>query len=303
MQTPIINVVDVTKEYGNTTVLSAIDLKLNHGEVVALLGENGAGKTTLINTILGLTAHSKGAVKVFDADAGSKTARQRIGCVLQDTQLPDTLTPIEHLTLFSSYYPTPLPLEVLIDLLSLEDFAHRRLNQLSGGQKQRLYLALAMCGDPDIIFLDEPTVGLDIHSRKQLWNAIKKLQQAGKSIILTTHYLEEAEALAERLVYLVKGQIQFDGAMSEFKKQFNAKTICAISDLDIHEVDAWDTVTAVTRNQDRVSIVTHHVEAVLARLFQSNVNLSDLTVSSQTLENIMYQISQQNSDVVKGVDQ
>ena len=200
--------VGVTKRYRSVTALNNVSLTLNRGEVLAVLGPNGAGKTTVIRLLLGLTQPTTGKVNQFGP---------RIGAMLQDATLPPTLRVGELIDLFSSYFPTALPSGDVVKAAGLNGLERRFFGKLSGGQKQRVMMALALCGDPDLLFLDEPTVGLDTDARRLVWSGIRSFIDRGRSVVLTTHYLEEAEALAQRVIVLRGGAIVAEGTPAEIK--------------------------------------------------------------------------------------
>lgn len=208
----------VTKMYGAQRALDGIDLHVGRGELVALLGPNGAGKTTAVKLMLGLLAPDAGVVRVFGFDPRESRHRQRTGAMLQVARVPETLRVREHIDLFSLYYPHPLPMAEVTGAAGLRGLENRFFGSLSGGQKQRLLFALAICGDPDLLFLDEPTVGLDVHARRTLWTQIRALLARGKSMLLTTHYLEEADALADRIVVINHGRVIANGTPAEIKQ-------------------------------------------------------------------------------------
>ena len=185
---------NVTKKYGSAIALQELSLALQAGEVVSLLGANGAGKTTAVRLLLGLTQTTKGTVTLFGQSPHSRNTRKRVGALLQVARVPDTLKVREHIDLFSSYYPKPLPRKQVVEAAGLDGLENRLFGDLSGGQKQRVLFALAICGDPDLLFLDEPTVGLDVEARRGLWRVIRAFVERGGSVLLTTHYLEEADA-------------------------------------------------------------------------------------------------------------
>lgn len=208
----------ITKRYSNGVVaLNDLSLALRPGEIVALLGPNGAGKSTAVKLLMGLSAPSSGSVQIFGADPRQPSARLRTGVMLQIGRAPEMLRVREHVNLFRGYYPNPMPYADIIAAASLEGLESRMFGQLSGGQKQRLLFALALAGDPDLIFLDEPTVGLDIESRRRMWTQIRSLAARGKTVLLTTHYLEEADALAHRIVVINKGRVICEGTPAEVK--------------------------------------------------------------------------------------
>ncbi|MEM9234096.1 MAG: ABC transporter ATP-binding protein, partial [Pseudomonadota bacterium] len=197
MQDMVISAEGVVRSYGTKRALDGVDLSFAAGGgITAILGPNGAGKTTFVHCALGLVKPSRGRLSILGGRPGSLANRRRIGAMLQDANLPDLLTPREHITLFASYYENPIDREELIALCDLGGFADKLYKKLSGGQKRRVQFALSLVGQPDLIFLDEPTTGLDIDARRILWSTIRQLTDTGTSVILTTHYLEEADALA-----------------------------------------------------------------------------------------------------------
>ncbi len=208
----------VTKTYGSQPALDSFDLEVRRGELLALLGPNGAGKTTAVKLMLGLLAPDAGSVRVFGRDPQKAQHRQRTGAMLQVARVPEILRVREHIDLFSSYYPHRLPMAEVVSAAGLQGIENRRFGALSGGQKQRVLFALAICGDPDLLFLDEPTVGLDVHARRAMWAQIRALRSHGKTILLTTHYLEEADALADRIVVINHGRVIANGTPAEIKQ-------------------------------------------------------------------------------------
>ena len=202
---------------GDVVAVRDLSLVVRAGQTIALLGPNGAGKTTTIRMILGLAKPTQGTVGVFGRDPRDSTARMRIGAMLQIAEMPATLTVREHIIQFSAYYPRPLAVAQTLRMAALEDVANRRSERLSGGQRQRLAFALAICGDPDLLVLDEPTANLDIESRVGLWDAIRTFASRGKTIIFTTHYLAEADAFAERIALISRGALVADGSPADIK--------------------------------------------------------------------------------------
>jgi len=207
--------IGVSKHYGSTVALGNVDLTINPGELVALLGANGAGKTTAVRLLLGLLAPTSGTVRVFGEDP--RANRTRTGAMLQVGRVPDTLRVREHIDLFRSYYPAPMPFDAIIDAAGLRGIERKKFGELSGGQKQRLLYALAIAGNPDFLVLDEPTVGLDVEARRAMWKQIRAFVALGRSILLTTHYLAEAEAVANRVVVINKGTIVASGTPQEIR--------------------------------------------------------------------------------------
>ena len=214
---PVAELRGVTKNYGDVAALRGIDLTIERGELVALLGPNGAGKTTAVRILLGLASADSGSASIFGHHPARHAAKVRRGALLQVAKVPETIKVREHIELFSSYYPHPLPFAEVVEAAGLAGIENRLFGDLSGGQKQRALFALAICGNPDLLFLDEPTVGLDVEARRALWTRIRAFVARGGSVLLTTHYIEEADALANRVVVIQKGRIVAEGTPSEIK--------------------------------------------------------------------------------------
>jgi ABC-2 type transport system ATP-binding protein len=284
-----------TKQYGAVCALDAFSLNLRPGEILALLGPNGAGKSTAIRCLLGLIAPTTGTARIFGQDPRDSTARARIGAMLQVARIPEVLTVREHIDLFRSYYPRPLPEAEIIRIAQLEGIENRQFGKLSGGQKQRVLFGLAIAGDPDLVFLDEPTVGMDIEARRGLWAQIRALAARGKTVLLTTHYLEEADALAHRIVVINKGRIVSEGTPAEIKSQAtgaNGRRIRCHTALSDGVLQSFDSVTSVTRQGSVVTVTAAHAESVLRQMFERDHTISNLEVISPALEDAFLELTQ-----------
>jgi ABC-2 type transport system ATP-binding protein len=209
----VISVEGLTMAYGAVQVLHGIDLEIRRGDVCAIVGPNGAGKTTLVEILEGYRVRNGGTASVLGVDPGRPTRawRAQIGIVLQSCEMPADLTVSELVERFAGYYPRPRPVSETLELVGLSDRRDARAGTLSGGQQRRLDVAMALVGDPDVLFLDEPTTGFDPSARHQAWSVITRLRELGKTILLTTHYMEEAQALADRVVVVVAGHVVADG--------------------------------------------------------------------------------------------
>ena len=285
----------VSKNYGDVQALRNVSLDVRGGEVVSVLGPNGAGKTTAVKLLLGLAGANAGTVNVFGADPRNPKNRVRTGAMLQVARVPDTLRVKEHVDLFSAYYPKPLPLAETLAAAGLKEIANRKFGDLSGGQKQRVLFALAICGDPDLIFLDEPTVGLDVEARRILWEEIRKLVSRGKTVLLTTHYLQEADALADRVVVINKGEIIAEGTPAEIKSRTAGKQIRCVSSLPVVEVCSIPGVLEVRADREGVLISTSVPDDVLRELFLRDRRVSGIEIISAGLEEAFLALTQDNS--------
>jgi ABC-2 type transport system ATP-binding protein len=211
------HLISVRKSYGDIEALRGVDLAIKRGELVSLLGANGAGKTTAVRLLLGLAAPTSGTVRVFGGDPRDRDTRSRVGAVLQIGRVPETLRVREHIDLFRSYYRDPMPMEEIIEAANLGGLEKRKYGELSGGQQKRVLFALGICGNPELLILDEPTTGLDVEARRSLWKQIRAFIARGRSVLLTTHYLAEAEALADRVVVIHRGSIVAEGTPAQIK--------------------------------------------------------------------------------------
>ena len=286
---------NVTKTYGPIQALNQVDLAIPQGEILALLGPNGAGKTTAVKLLLGLLTPTSGIARVFGQDPRLPANRRRTGAMLQVGRVPETLKVREHIDLFSSYYPNPLPIPQTLAAAGLADVQDRLYAQLSGGQKQRVLFALAICGDPDLVFLDEPTVGLDVEARRSLWEHIRTLPQRGKSVLLTTHYLEEADALASRVVVIDKGRIVANGSPTEIKRQTSGRKIRCATSLSVAEVRALRTVTQVSNGAGLLEIQTTDSDALVRELLRLDPTLTNLEITTAGLEEAFLALTQKET--------
>jgi ABC-2 type transport system ATP-binding protein len=287
---------NVTKRYGNRVLaLDGFSLDLRAGEIVALLGPNGAGKSTAVKLMMGLSSPTSGQVAIFGADPRHTATRLRTGVMLQVGRAPEMLRVREHVAIFRGYYPAPMPYADIVHAAGLDGIEDRFFGQLSGGQKQRVLFALALAGDPDLIFLDEPTVGLDIEARRMMWQQIRSLAARGKTVLLTTHYLEEADALAHRIIVINKGRVVSEGTPAQIKsfgsatgalKLIRCNTTLSTEILraipGVQKVSGASAEEAVTDNL--TTITTTQPEATLRELLALDLNLHALEVSSPALE-------------------
>jgi ABC-2 type transport system ATP-binding protein len=282
----------VNKNYGNVRALRSVDFRVRAGELVALLGPNGAGKTTAVKLLLGLMPPNSGRVQVFGGDPTNPENRMRTGAMLQVGRVPETLRVREHIDLFSTYYPKPMPPAEILAAAGLEKLQDRKFGELSGGQKQRVLFGLAICGDPDLLFLDEPTVGLDVEARRLLWDEIRSMVDRGKTVLLTTHYLQEADALADRVAVINRGEIIAEGTPAEIKAQTAGKRIRCVTSLSPDVMRHIAGVTEVKKDREGVEIHAAEAEPVVRELLTRDATLSGLEINSAGLEEAFLALTQ-----------
>ena len=276
---PLARLRQAGKRYGTIHALDGLDLELHAGQVLALLGPNGAGKTTAVGLLLGLQAADEGSVELFGLPPSSLRARRRTGVMLQTAGIPDTLKVRELVALTRSYYPDPRSVDECLARAGLRELAERRYGQLSGGQQRRVQFAMAVCGRPQLLFLDEPTTGLDIDARQAMWRAIGELSAQGCGVLLTTHYLEEAEALADRVMVIDQGRLLAQGSVEEVRARVSQRRIGCVSTLAVAEVAGWDGVQdARLDGSGRMELIAAQAEPVVRRLLAEDPGLSELEV-------------------------
>ncbi len=300
---PAVRVRNLQKRYKDVVAVDGIDLEVRTGECFGLLGPNGAGKTTTIEICEGLTTPDAGEVHVLGMQWASQpnALRQRLGIQLQDTQLSDKLSVLETLQLFRSFYERGPSPEDLIALVQLNDKRDARVIALSGGQKQRLALACALVGDPDLLFLDEPTTGLDPQARRQLWDLIEEFKRAGRTILITTHYMDEAERLCDRVSIVDRGKVIALGTPAELIASIGVSHLVELTATDAsHPIDLA-TIRAMdgvhdARNENgtiRVQAVDLHrvLPALLQELRRIGIPLTELRTHSATLEDVFVSLT------------
>jgi ABC-2 type transport system ATP-binding protein len=285
----------VNKNYGNVRALHGVNFKVRAGEVVALLGPNGAGKTTAVKLLLGLMQPNSGKVRVFGGDPTNPENRMKTGAMLQVGRVPETLRVREHIDLFSSYYQRQLSLAEVLSAAGLDKLSDRKYGELSGGQKQRVLFALAICGDPDLLVLDEPTVGLDVEARRMLWEEIRRLVRRGKTVLLTTHYLQEADALADRIAVIHQGEIVAEGMPSEIKAKNSGKRIRCVTTLSLSGLRQLRGVTEVREDREAVEILASEAESIVREILARDPGVSGLEITSAGLEEAFLALTQDSS--------
>lgn len=284
----------VSKRYGALQALDALDLDLQPGQVTALLGANGAGKTTAVGVLLGLLRADAGQVEVLGGAPGDLATRRGVGTMPQAAGIPERLRVRELLDLVRSQYPRPRSVADCVALAGLDGLLPRPYGKLSGGQQRRVQYALAVCGRPRLLCLDEPTTGLDIDARRALWAAIGELVADGSAVLLTTHYLEEAEALSHRVCVLDHGRRVAEGTVDEIRAHVARRRIRCTSALDAADVARWPGVREAVRDGQALRLVAvDNAEAVVRRLLQADPSLRDLEVQRAGLADAFLEITRQ----------
>lgn len=287
--TPILEVRELVKVYPKVKAVNGISFAIEPGCCFGLLGPNGAGKTTTIEMIEGIKTPTSGEI-LYRGQPRTRHFKQEAGIQFQSTALMDFITVEEILRLFASFYPRALPVETVVEMCDLGEFKSQYATRLSGGQKQRLLLGLALIHDPEIVFLDEPTTGLDPQSRRRFWDLISDIKARGKTVVLTTHYMEEAERLCDRLVIIDHGRIIEQGTPQELlRRHFGHVRVCLDRFTLTPEVESLPEPVSVTA--EGVEIISQSVEATLARLIAAGVPLDSLRVRNPTLEDLFIKLT------------
>ena len=291
---PAIQVRGLRKSYGSVEAVRGIDLQVSIGEVFALLGPNGAGKTTTIEILEGYLHRTAGEALVLGHDPGrnARSLKERIGIVLQSTGVQPYLSVEESINLFRGYYPHPMPLEEILRATGLTEQRRVRVSRLSGGQQRRLDVAIGLSGDPELLFLDEPTTGFDPSARRDAWEMVRNLKSLGKTVVLTTHYMDEAEYLADRVAIIVQGKIVAEGAPGELSHE--GKSTSIRFRLDRSSVRPPEDLGAEPADNDRYVITTDSPTRSLHRLtawaLEQGIELEELSVSRPSLEDLFIEL-------------
>jgi ABC-2 type transport system ATP-binding protein len=289
-----------SKTFGTGTAavhaVADVDLTVRAGELLAVLGPNGAGKTTALNLLTGLSTPTTGTARLFGGDPRDLAARQRMGVMLQSSGVPDTLRVRELLTAFRGYYPAPLPFAAVVAAAGLRGLEDRLFGTLSGGQQRRVLFGIALCGDPELVFVDEPTTGLDAEVRRTLWATLRDLAGAGRGVVLTTHYLEEADALADRIVVLDQGRVIAEGSPSQVKALVPGRRISAESTVPAAEASRWVGVRHAVRTGARLELLVGEAEPVVRQLLERDRSTSGLTVTEPSLEDAFLTLTERTEE-------
>jgi ABC-2 type transport system ATP-binding protein len=282
----------LAKSYGAVRAVRDVDLVIAPGETVALLGPNGAGKTTTIDMMIGLTKPDSGTVSIFGSPPAAARQAGWVGAMLQTGSPLDHLRVREIVTLMASYYPHPLPVDDVLQMTGAAEFARQWTSKLSGGQAQRVRFAAALVGDPDLLLLDEPTASIDVAGRRDFWQAMRGVTEQGKTVVFATHYLEEADAYADRIVLMSGGQIVADGPATEIKAQAGSRTIRAtLPGVDVGALAALPGVRSVQRHGDAVVLSCSDADVALPALLQTFPTARDIEVTGGTLEEAFLELT------------
>ena len=282
---------------GPVAAVRGIDVSIAAGETVALLGPNGAGKSTTIDMMLGLTRPDSGSVALFGRSPGEAVAAGAVGAMLQTGALIRDLSVRELITMVAALYRHPMDVEEVITLAGLEEAAPRRTQKLSGGQTQRVRFAVALVSDPDLLVLDEPTVSMDVEGRRDFWTAMRAYAARGKTVIFATHYLEEADANADRAVLMARGRIVADGPTTEIKARVGSKTIRAtLSDVEVAELATLPGVAAAERHGDSVILRCSDSDGAIRALLDGHPSVRDIEIAGAGLEEAFLELTGDESE-------
>jgi ABC-2 type transport system ATP-binding protein len=295
-----IEVLNLEKRYEETVAVDGVSFFVKRGEIFGLLGPNGAGKTTTLECVLGLRELDGGKIQLLGSERGHDDSqiRSRIGVQLQTTGLFNQLKVVEQLSMFAGLYPRSLPIETLIELVDLSEQAKVSTKSLSGGQKQRLAVALALINDPDLVFLDEPTTGLDPHARRRIWAVIEGLRRRGKSVFLTTHYMEEAEQICDWVAIMDRGQIVELGSPASLINNHFQETAIEFAALETVPTSLLNTLPGVGQTlseNGRVTLYSTDVPRTMSGIFrlgeQETIPFRDMTIRQATLEDVFLKLT------------
>jgi ABC-2 type transport system ATP-binding protein len=280
-----IRLASLSKSYGSVLAVDGIDLEIAPGETVALLGPNGAGKSTTIDMILGLAKPDSGSVQVFGMTPAEAIAQGAIGAMLQTGQLLRDLTVRELIDMMASLYPNPMGVDEVLSVTGIEDIADRRTQKLSGGQTQRVRSAIALVSNPDLLILDEPTVAMDVEVRREFWTSMREFAARGKTVLFATHYLEEADAYADRIVLMARGRIVADGPATEIKATVGLRTIKAtLPGVPISSLTSLDGVQSAELRGESVVLHCKDSDAAIRALLTVFPSASDIEIAGAGLE-------------------
>jgi ABC-2 type transport system ATP-binding protein len=292
---PIATFDGVTRRYGQVTAVDGLSLQLQRGQTVALLGPNGAGKTTTVELLLGLASPDAGVIRLFGGPPADAVAAGRVGAMLQDAGLPQGARVAELIGLVRGLYPDPLPLQDTLRLADLEPLAQRQVQRLSGGQRQRVRLALALAGNPELLILDEPTAALDVDARRTFWQRVRAYVAAGRTVLFATHRLEEADAVADRVVVIAGGRLLADGTPDQVKAAAAGRSTVSVAadGLSRYLLENLPAVETVRQVRGRVTLSTSDPDATIRALLQQAPHARGLEVTRAGMEETFLHLTHQ----------
>ncbi|WAA10034.1 ABC transporter ATP-binding protein [Fervidibacillus albus] len=290
----VVTVKNVSKKFHGKQVVNHVSFTIQKGEIVAILGPNGAGKTTTMRMLLGLLLPTTGSATIFNSQPTQLKVKENIGVMLQEIDLIDRLTVRELIELIRSYYASPLSFEELVEISGIQqETLNKMASQLSGGQKRRLGFALSLAGNPEFLVLDEPTVGMDVHGRSSFWKKIRELKQLGKTILFTTHYLQEADEFADRIILFHNGKIIADGKPNAIKEKisFNAVSFLLKEPIPIDFLKNLPSVTNVYIQSERIFVVSKNTDELLRLIFEQQLPVYNIQIEKGSLDDVFKQLT------------
>lgn len=286
---PLLRITGLKKYFGDVKAVDGISFEIARGSCIGLLGPNGAGKTTTVEMLEGIKEPTAGEVR-YKGKPLADNFRREAGIMFQSTALPDFISGLEALEMFRDLYPKSMPIDELVKTCALEEFLNREVKRLSGGQRQRLLLAIALINDPEIVFLDEPTTGLDPQARRNFWKLIGEIRQKGKTVLLTTHYMEEAYELCDEIIIMDHGKIIAQGTPDELLSKHFDDTVILLPEEDVPK-SFNDGTSEILRTNGTVEIFSGDVTATVKALIRANVPLTDMRVRRRTLEDLFIELT------------
>jgi len=299
MHTPAIEISGLTARYGAVTAVDNVDLTIHTGQTVALLGPNGAGKTTTVKNLLGVLRPAAGSVSIYGRQPRAAINDGFISAMQQDGGLMEGVTVREMLTFVHGLYAAPMHFDDVVETAGLADILDKRADSLSGGQTQRVRFGLAVAGDPRVLVLDEPTAAMDVESRRAFWKRMRDYAQQGRTILFATHYLEEADAVADRVIVMARGKVVSDGSVTELKAGVGSRLVrFTLADGSVDGFDRLPAVLSVERHGDTVALRSSEPEATLRALFAVRDRVPDLEVSGASLEDAFIALTADDHDPI-----
>lgn len=289
---------NVSKSFGGKTALETVNLDIHSGEALGLLGPNGAGKSTLISLLTGLRRADAGSVELFGRNPLTPAARSGLGVTPQATAVPQTLKLREAVELVSAHYADPIPTAELLEQFGLTDMASRQCGALSGGQQRRFLVALALVGRPRLMVLDEPTTGLDVEAREVLWEQLRRYRDGGGTLLITSHYLAEIEALASRIVVIDQGRVIADGTLADILSHISIRRVSMYTPVELAQLEAMDDVVSASRGAGGLTtLVSRDADALVRQLVRSDVEFRRLEVHGASLEEAFVALTAKSAPV------